>query len=239
MPQTARTSLEAAGSRRARKAAPGETLQSQAYALIKERLVSARYVPGQFLQESAICEELKLGRTPVHQALHQLQQEGLLEIIPRKGIFIRVELLTEIFTALEVRALIEPYCSAKCAERVSLADISELREIVDKYEKLREPSDSVRLMELDRRFHTTIARIAGNKLIVDVLRPIHERMSRLWFMPHWQFDDYDLTSAEHRSILAALEKHDSIGASEAMKAHIESLRKRILATGTHISSRVP
>jgi DNA-binding GntR family transcriptional regulator len=231
MPPLARIRAEANGSRRTRKVSSGETLQAQAYALIKERLVSARYVPGQFLQESTICEELKLGRTPVHQALHQLQQEGLLEIIPRKGIFIKVESLAEIFTALEVRALIEPYCASRCAERVSLADIAELRAIVKKYELLRDPSDSVKLMELDRQFHTTIARVAGNKLIVDVLRPIHERMSRLWFMPHWRFDDYDLTSAEHRAILKALEDRDSETASESMKAHIESLRKRILATG--------
>lgn len=216
------------------KAAAGKTLQAIAYDLIKERLVSARYVPGQFLQESTVCEDLKLGRTPVHQALHQLQQEGLLEIIPRKGIFIKVESLAEIFTALEVRALIEPYCAAQCAERATLADIAELKEILSEYERLRGQQDAIRLMELDRRFHTTIARVAGNKLIVEVLRPIHERMSRLWFMPHWQFSDYDMTSSEHQKLLKAFEKHDASGAAAAMKGHIESLRKRILATGSAI-----
>ncbi|MBN8992127.1 MAG: GntR family transcriptional regulator [Rhizobiales bacterium] len=210
----------------------GKTLQALAYDLIKERLVSARYIPGQFLQESTICDDLKLGRTPVHQALHQLQQEGLLEIIPRKGIFIKVESLSEIFTALEVRALIEPYCASQCAERATLADIAELKNILNEFEKLREKSDSIRLMELDRRFHTTIARVAGNKLIVEVLRPIHERMSRLWFMPHWQFADYDMTSTEHHELLKAFERHDASAAAEAMKGHIESLRKRILATGS-------
>ncbi len=231
-PTRARAAVSA--NRRQAKPVPGRTLQSRAYDLIKERLVSARYVPGQFLQESAICDELKLGRTPVHQALHQLQQEGLLEIIPRKGIFIKVESLAEIFTALEVRALIEPYCAAQCAERVTAADIAELKDTLGEYEKLKQKSDAVRLMELDRRFHITIARIAGNKLIVDVLRPIHERMSRMWFMPHWQFADYDLTSAEHGALLAALERRDAAAAGEAMRHHIESLRKRILATGSTI-----
>ena len=232
MARSARARTSPSASRSSPKAVAGQTLQALAYDLIKERLVSARYVPGQFLQESTICEELKLGRTPVHQALHQLQQEGLLEIIPRKGIFIKVESLSEIFTALEVRALIEPYCASQCAERATLADIAELKEILNEFEKLRGKSDSIRLMELDRRFHTTIARVAGNKLIVEVLRPIHERMSRLWFMPHWQFSDYDLTSTEHHQLLKAFEKRDSGAAAEAMKGHIESLRKRILATGS-------
>jgi DNA-binding GntR family transcriptional regulator len=232
MARSARARTSPSASRSSPKPVAGQTLQALAYDLIKERLVSARYVPGQFLQESTICEDLKLGRTPVHQALHQLQQEGLLEIIPRKGIFIKVDSLTEIFTALEVRALIEPYCASQCAERATLADVTELKEILNEYEKLREKSDSIRLMELDRRFHTTIARVAGNKLIVEVLRPIHERMSRLWFMPHWQFSDYDMTSSEHHKLLKAVEKHDSGAAAEAMKAHIESLRKRILATGS-------
>ena len=232
MARSARARTNTTALRSSPKAAAGKTLQAVAYDLIKGRLVSAQYVPGQFLQESTICEDLKLGRTPVHQALHQLQQEGLLEIIPRKGIFIKVESLSEIFTALEVRALIEPYCASQCAERATLADITELKEILNEFEKLREKSDSVQLMELDRRFHTTIARVAGNKLIVEVLRPIHERMSRLWFMPHWQFSDYDMTSTEHHKLLKAFEKHDANAAADAMKGHIESLRKRILATGS-------
>ncbi len=231
MPVAARLKRAMHGSRKVMTASPARTLSEQAYQMIKQRLVSAHYEPGQFLQENVICKELKLGRTPVHQALHQLQQEGLLEIIPRKGIFIKVDSPSEVFTALEVRTLIEPHCAAQCAERAKAADIDYLKSILGQYEKLGASADHVRLMELDRAFHTAIAEIAGNRLIKDILRPIHERMSRIWFMPHWQFHDFDLTSNEHGRIVAAVEMRDPTAAASNMREHIESLRRRILAVG--------
>jgi DNA-binding GntR family transcriptional regulator len=215
-----------------RGAAPGKTLAEHAYELIKERIVSARYVPGQFLQEADICAELKLGRTPVHQALHRLQQESLLEVIPRKGILINADSLGQILTALEVRALVEPYCAAQCAIKATDADIAVLRQLLKDYERLPDQGDKVKLMEYDRRFHSMIAQVAGNQLIVDFLRPIHERMSRIWFLPHWQTADFGRTGAEHDGLVAALERRDPEAASAAMREHIESLRKRILAAGS-------
>ena len=207
-----------------------QTLAEQAYDLIKDKLVSGQYIPGQFLQESTICKDLQMGRTPVHQALHQLQQEALLEIIPRKGIFIKVETPSEVFIALEVRGLLEPHCAGQCAERATSEDIAHFKSLLKQDAKLRGPHDKIKLMELDRMFHSEIARVAGNSLIVDILRPIHERMSRMiWSLPHWQLNDFDLTGEEHTRILSAIEAGDSESASLRMKEHIASLRQRILA----------
>lgn len=214
---------------RGRGASPARTLAEHAYELIKERLVSARYVPGQFLQEASICAELKLGRTPVHQALHRLQQEGLLEIIPRKGILVRVESLTEVSTALEARTLVEPECAFRCAEKATDADLAALHALLAQYEKLRKTGDKIRLLQIDRRFHAMIAEIAGNQLIVDFLRPIHERLSRLGFLPHWQIHDFDMTGREHDKLMRALDRHDAGAARKAMREHIDSLRRRILS----------
>ncbi len=209
-----------------------KTLSDKAYEQIKDRLVSAKYVPGQFLQEAQICADLKLGRTPVHQALHRLQQEGLVEIIPRKGILVKSDSLSEIFLALEVRALVEPYCAALCAEKATQADINALRDLLDEYDAKRESANKSKLMEMDRRLHTMIAEIAGNHLLADFLRPIHERMSRIWFLPHWQFHDFGLTGSEHGALFEAIEKRDAEGASAAMKEHVDSLRRRIMEAGS-------
>jgi DNA-binding GntR family transcriptional regulator len=212
-----------------RNLSPGATtLAEQAYELIKDRLISARYVPGQFLQEATVCADLKLGRTPVHQALHRLQLEGLLEIIPRKGILVKSDSLSEIFTALEVRALVEPYCAAQAAEKATPADIDLLRSILEDYAKLRDTNDRIRLMELDRRFHSKIASIGGNPLLVDFLRPIHERMSRMWFLPHWQNHDFGMTGIEHEKLFKAIARKDARSAHASMAAHVESLRRRIV-----------
>lgn len=204
-------------------------LSEMAYNLLKDKLISAQYVPGQFLQETQISADLNLGRTPVNHALHRLQQEGLVEIIPRKGIIVRAESLSEIYLALEARTVVEPYCAGLCAERRSDVDLADLETINADYERLRTTGDKVRLMELDRQFHTKIAEISGNSLIADFLRSVHERMSRIWFLPLWQFHDFGLTGDEHASILAAMRERDSKAANDAMARHIESLRQRIMS----------
>lgn len=212
-------------------AGKSKTRAEAAYEQIKERLISARYVPGQFLQESQVCSDLGMGRTPVYQALHRLQQESLIEIIPRKGILVKADSLSEIMQALDVRLLLEPYCAAQCAAKATDSDIKALRRILQDYDKRKDGSDKARMMEADRQFHIKIAEIAGNTLMADFLRTIHERMSRIWFLPHWQFHDFGMTGDEHADILGPIERHDSDAAREAMHAHIESIHRRIMAAG--------
>ena len=215
-----------------RRSGKPRTLAEQAYAKIKDRLISATYTPGRFLQESEICADTKLGRTPVHQALHRLHQEGMLEIIARKGILISADSLSEIMVALEARALVESYCAGQCALRASEAEFAELRALLDKYVAVRESADKATLMDIDRQFHARIGEIAGNSLLVDFLRPIHERMSRIWFLPHWQFQDFNMTEGEHERLFSALCSRDAAGASTAMTGHIESLKRRITRAQT-------
>lgn len=68
---------------------PRLTLAEQWHALLKEQIISARYLPRQFLQESQICADLGMGRTPVRQALQRLGQDGLVDVIHRKVIIVR------------------------------------------------------------------------------------------------------------------------------------------------------
>lgn len=204
------------------------TLADQAHALVKEQIISARYLPGQFLQEAELCADLGMGRTPVRQALQRLHQEGLLDVIHRKGVVVRSDSLTELLFALEARILVEPYCAAKCAERASPSDIESLMTLHREYQHMREKGDRVALMEIDRKMHAMIGNVAGNKLLLELLRPIQERMSRLWFLPHWQRDDFGETAHEHDALIAAIREHRSDAASAAMQVHLESLKQRII-----------
>ena len=208
----------------------GDTLADQAYRQIKDRLIATTYAPGVFLQVNSICSHLNIGRTPVHQALHRLQSEGLLEIIPRKGVFVKADSLNEIIQTLEARSVIEPYCAAQCALKATPDDIARLREILDKYEVRLSSNDTAVLMQLDREFHHTISEIAGNPILAEVLSPIHERISRVWHLPHWRNHDFEMTREEHEVVYDAIARGDSKSAADIMRQHIESIRKRILLT---------
>lgn len=90
-------------------------------------------------------------------------------------------------------------------------------------------SNKIRLMEADRQFHTKIAEISGNSLIADFLRSVHERMSRIWLLPLWQFHDFSLTGNEHETILNVMRERNGKAVDDAMARHTESLRQRIMA----------
>jgi DNA-binding GntR family transcriptional regulator len=205
-----------------------KTLAETAYIILKEKLISAHYVPGQFLQEAQVVEDLGMGRTPVNHALHRLQQEGLIEIIPRKGVLVRSDSLSEIHLALETRLLIEPFCAALTAERRTDEQLAELEEICSSFDEGQLNLGKKALMELDRAFHARVAQFSGNHLLADFQSAIHNRMSRIWFLPTWHFHDFSMTSGEHGAIIQAIRDRDPAAASAAMRAHVESLRHRII-----------
>jgi DNA-binding GntR family transcriptional regulator len=78
-------------------AAPGavRSLTEHAYTEIRNRVMSLEFRPGEFLYEARICAAINIGRTPVHEALHRLQIEGLVQIVPRKGVLIRTDSLND------------------------------------------------------------------------------------------------------------------------------------------------
>lgn len=218
-----------AGSRPDKTAAPARTMAETAYFILKEKLISAQYVPGQFLQEAQVADDLEMGRTPVHQALHRLQQEGLIEIIPRKGILVRSDSLSEIHLALETRLLIEPFCAGLTAERRTAEQLAELETISAAFDAGQTDLGKKALMELDRTFHARVAQFSGNHMLADFQSAIHDRMSRIWFLPTWHFHDFSVTGSEHAAIVEGIRNRDTAAASAAMRTHIESLRHRIIS----------
>ena len=87
------------------------SLRDRAYDEIKRRIITLDFKPGAYLNEAQISEELSIGRTPVHQALDRLMIEGMVEVIPRKGVLVRSVSLDEVRNLIEVRLINEPHRS--------------------------------------------------------------------------------------------------------------------------------
>ena len=92
------------------------SLADQAFEDIKEKILKLYFLPGQYLNEGALCALLKVGRTPVHQALQRLQHEGLVEIMPRKGVIVQPGSIPEILKILDSRATIEADLARNAAD---------------------------------------------------------------------------------------------------------------------------
>jgi DNA-binding GntR family transcriptional regulator len=204
------------------------SLRDQAYFEIKRRINRLEYRPGTYLNEAQITRQLNIGRTPVHQALDRLMLEGLVQVIPRKGVVVQSISLNEVLSILEVRLLNELYCVELAVERATMLEVARLQEIVRNASALTRSRDREKLMDGDRQFHRQITDSARNPVLADLLKMLHERSLRFWFIAFG--DDLQLhrIDDEHRAIAAALARRDKSDAVAAMRAHIESSRDHIM-----------
>jgi DNA-binding GntR family transcriptional regulator len=205
------------------------SLADKAYETIKRKIITLEYRPGQYLNEATVCRLLKIGRTPVHQAMHRLMLDQLVEIIPRKGVIVRPDSLNEILELLEARWAVESYCTGLAVERASPRDVDDLERLLNAARQYLEASAIESFMKMDRAFHGRIAAL-GNSVLSETLRTLHERSARIWFLQVWTDEDFTSTQAEHEAVLAAIKRGNKEGAITAMQCHLTSLRRRIVRT---------
>jgi DNA-binding GntR family transcriptional regulator len=222
------TAVDQRAFRTARNALPPLSLRDRAYSEIKRRINRMDYRPGAYLNEAQISRALKIGRTPVHQALDRLMLEGLVQVIPRKGVIVESISVDQIMQIIDVRLVNELYCVELAVERATSQELAGMRELLQTAGPLIHARDRERLMNLDRAFHHRISQAARNPVLSDTLATLHERSLRFWFISLG--DDLQLrrVDEEHREILDAMARRDRAGSIEAMRAHIESFLKNIM-----------
>lgn len=206
------------------------SLRDRAYDEIKRRIITLGYRPGAYLNEAQISDDLQIGRTPVHQALDRLMLEGMVDVIPRKGVLVKAISMEEVRNLIEVRLINEPYAAALAAERVTDGELAHIDGILKQADAAEARRDIEELMNLDRRFHEAIARAARNEVLTDVITALQDRLARFWFISLSDDDQLSRVDDEHEMVLEGLRARDPAVARAAMSQHIDSFRANILAT---------
>ncbi len=220
-PATASLASKRAGSR------PVQSLLDRAYDEIKLRIITCRYRPGELLSEAAISDELRIGRTPVHQAIHRLMMDGFIAILPRKGVMVAPVGLDEVMEIIDVRLVTECYCARLAADRADDSELQNLQRILDASETVTNNRDIERSMLFDREFHDALARATHNAVLADLLRSLHERSLRFWFISLRDPDHHRNVLAQHRKIVAALQSRQPDAADNAMREHILAFQRNV------------
>lgn len=204
------------------------SLNELAYRRFKQALVSLSYKPGDFLNTAQVMNELAMGRTPINQAIHRLANEGMLQIIPRKGVMVAPLSIDDALELIEVRLANEMLCVKLASKRISAADIASLNEINERIADACHSRERDRMMNLDYQFHQLLAQIAGNAMLADILRVLHAKAQRFWASSLSKEGHMLEVIAEHQAIIAALAARDSAAAAVAAQAHILSFRNALL-----------
>lgn len=211
---------------------PRVSLSESAYRALRERVLNLTLPAGELLNERWICELLGVGRTPVHQALQRLHQEGLIEIVPRKGILVKPDSVSKIIDLLDARSIIEPVLAGRAARLANPDDIEELKKISAPVEcgnvQSNGESKSIdQFIERDRAFHAKLAAISGSTVLMEMQKSLHERAMRFWYSDLWRTLDEHKAAAEHKAVIDAIERGDASAAEAAMSQHIEEITTRL------------
>ncbi len=196
------------------------TSENQAVTCYRElilRLQRGDIKPGDYLREQLVAEEFGVSRTPVREALRQLETEGLAAAEPRLGMRIRSLDYIEVMELYEVREVHERAVARIAATKVTDMEMQELESIQSSLEKSR--SDTTKMVELNQQFHYALLQVAKNRFLTKAV----ESMQRTVYIlgPSTLEDNKRATVAikEHRELIQALQQHDPDKAEAVMAEH--------------------
>jgi DNA-binding GntR family transcriptional regulator len=206
---------QAAGPRSDRGTAARETLTEQAYRLIEEQIVTLRLKPGDVLSEQMLSATSKIGRTPIREALQRLAREGLITILPRKGILVSDINPRNQLLVLEVRREIERLLSRAGAERANKSQREQLREIAQGMDRAAKTNDDISFMRLDRELNRLMIEAAHNDYAARSMKLLQGLSRRFWYMHYREAADLPLCARLHANQARAISQGNSEAAARA------------------------
>lgn len=200
------------------------SLSDKAYYAIRERIVSLELRPGAVINERALVDSLGIGRTPVREALRRLAQEQLVEVYPRRGMFVTTVEIRDLASLCEVRSVLESHGARLAAERASETERQELAELVAELDR-HEAHDQRALMAFDRRIHRTIYRCTHNEFLAQTLEEYYVLALRIWHLALDQASGLEAAVQEHRLLLEAIRNGKGDDAAEIMRRHVDDFEQ--------------
>lgn len=202
------------------------SLTDEAYRLIEEMVVTLKLAPGSVVTEQELCKDLNIGRTPIREALVRLKQDGLVTVIPRRGILVQPIETSESLMTLEVRHLVETLIVERAARLSNDVDRHRFRHLADQMEKAAKDKAFVRFMRVDHAFNMLVAKCAQHPVAEKVIAPLHAVSRRLGFYyAQWHAGSIDETGHAHANIMRAIADGDEKRAREELEGLLQLSRK--------------
>jgi DNA-binding GntR family transcriptional regulator len=191
----------------------------RAYLAIRGLIVSLELPPGAVIDERELMQRLGLGRTPVREALRRLAQEQLVEVFPRRGMFVTNVDVRDLARISEVRLALEPEAARLAADRATDAERDELAALGG---RIKRGAD---LMGLDEQIHRAIYAAANNDLLEKTLGEYYVLALRIWAIALDRAEDLEDAVEAHRDLIQAIVVGNGERAAATMRAHVEDFEQ--------------
>lgn len=201
-----------------------------AYRAIREGIAAGLFPQGSHITARQLAEATGLSRTPVREAMRQLDAEGLISLIPNRGAFVASWTEREIDQIYELRVLLESFAAQAAAERIDDAQCADLRALADEMAELvaHQQVDVEAIAAVNDRFHKGVLEACGNPRLRDFLAAITEVPLQLSTFRRYSTEQLRRSAAQHAELVAAFAARDPEWARSVMTSHIRSARHTLL-----------
>lgn len=207
------------------------SLRGRVFNKLREDILSGVYHENEELKESTIGAELGVSRTPVREALRQLELEGLVTMIPNKGAYVTGITSKDIHDIYMIRSYLEGLCARWACENITEAQIEELDEITYLSDFHARRGHHEQMVELDNKFHDLIYKASGSKILNHVLSDFHHYVERVRKITLAAPDRATKSNQEHAAIVDAIRKRDADLAEALAHEHMINTMKNMVEQG--------
>ena len=207
---------------------PDRSLTDRAYLALEEMICTLQLQPGEVLSEGAISETLGIGRTPVREALQRLAREGLVTVLPRRGVLVSEFNVRKQLRMLEVRRELERLMARSAASRATTEERARFEVVAREMHESAGAGDDIRFMRLDHEFNVLVSRTNRNEFASEAISLMAGLSRRFWFMHHRQAGDLSMIARLHADIAIAIAAGDgaaAAAASDALLDYIETITR--------------
>lgn len=213
--------------------APAGSLSEIAYRRLEEAIVTLSLRPGAALTEAQLIDAVGVGRTPVREALIRLAQQGLVAILPRKGVVVADINAIDILAALDAREALERLIAGEAARRAGPAERIAIVETARAMRAAADSGDAGAYMRLDKELDAAVALAARSPYATRAVEPLQALIRRAWY--HFERQDDLVPAASHHvafaHALAGADPDAAMAASDALMAHLRAGLVATLARG--------
>ena len=208
-----------------------QSLGGQIFNRIRDDILSGNYTPGEELKEATLGKQLGVSRTPVREALRQLDLEGLVEIAPNRGAKVIGISRKDVEDIYHMRARLEGLAARKAAEQIKEEELAELEEVILLSEFHVKKPESKQMVRLDGRFHEIMYRASGSRMLEHVLTDFlhYVKMAR----SHSVKTEHRAQESmkEHKRILEAIRQRDGDLAEQLAHQHMINAYDNMVKNG--------
>lgn len=202
------------------KGADQSSLRNKVFQTLRENILSGEYNENEELKEVTLGQELGVSRTPVREALRQLELEGLVHIVPNKGAYVTGITPKDVKDIYMVRSLLEGLCARWATEYITEEQLSELEGIILLTDFYAQKGNFEQVYELDGRFHEMLYEASNSKMLDHILTDFHRYVQRIRKITMSRRTRASESTAEHHQILDAIREKDADKAEHLANQHI-------------------